>query len=330
MISTTCPVCADQFETSGATRDHAWNNHSACHYCGEQLDGNSIEQLYKHWLAAHPDDLSNVDYKRADSAVGSLTFSERLSGGGISAAVTSLTRRQFLLAGGVTAAAGVAIGETALTDDTGTSTPSNGSSDSSGGNSVVATAPVPASPNEFQYAQLGSTDAEVTVTYFASWKCPYCAQFSTSMLPELVADYVEPGDIALEFRDLAYIGGEPFLGPDAPAAGRAGLAVWNTEPALYWTFHDYVFQNQPPESEQWATADRLVQFARSAGISGTEAIRTAIQENQYEDALRATGRAASNNGVDSTPILLIDGATVTPLGNEDRTRQLIENAIGSR
>lgn len=155
------------------------------------------------------------------------------------------------------------------------------------------------------------------------------AQFSTEMLSQLVTDYVEPGTIALEFRNLAYIGGDPFLGPDAPAAGQAGLAVWNTDPASYWTFHEYVFRNQPPESDQWATAERLVEFAQAAGVSETASIRTAIQENQYDDALRATDRAASDTGVDATPTLLIDGTTVNPLGNEERTRQLIEDAAGS-
>ena len=324
MTTHTCPVCADQFETAGATRDHAWNTHNACHYCGEQLEGETDERLYSHWLAAHPDTLSRVDYKRADAAVDSLTFTERLSEGGVSAAVGGLTRRQLLLAGGGTATAALVVGGTVLTDNKGTE--SNGSTNSTGETSAVATAPIPDSPTEFRYAVMGSADAEVTVTYFGSWKCPYCAQFSTGMLSQLVTDYVDPGTITLEFRDLAYIGGEPFLGPDAPAAGQAGLAVWNAEPASYWSFHEYVFQNQPPEREQWATAEQLVEFARSAGVSKTEAVRTAIQENQYEDALRATGRAASDSGVNSTPTLLIDGTTINPLGNEDRTRRLIEDA----
>lgn len=321
------PVCAEQFETAGATRDHTWNSHNACHYCGEQLEGETDERLYRHWLVNHPDDLSRVDYKRANSVVDSLTFSERLSGGGASAAVAGLSRRQFFLAGGTTAAAGFAIGGTILTDDT--STEPDRSANSSGETSVVANKPIPASPDEFRYATMGSADAEVIVTYFGSWKCPYCAQFSTGMLSRLAADYVEQKDIALEFRDLAYIGGEPFLGPDAPTAGQAGLAVWNAEPASYWAFHDYIFQNQPPESEQWATADRLVQFARSAGVSATDAIQRAIEENQYEDALRATGRAAKDSGVKSTPTLLIDGTTINPVENEDQTRRLIEVAVGS-
>lgn len=283
--------------------------------------------MYKHWLVGHPDDLSRVDYKRADATIDSLTFTERLSEDGVSAAVGGLTRRQLLPAGGGTATAALVVGGTVLTDNTGAE--SDGSTNSTGETGAVATASIPDSPKGFRYAVMGSADAEVTVTYFGSWKCPYCAQFSTGMLLQLVTDYVEPGTIALEFRDLAYIGGEPFLGPDAPAAGQAGLAVWNAEPASYWAFHEYVFQNQPPEREQWATAERLVQFARSAGVSETDAVRTAIQETQYTDALRATAKAAENNGVTSTPTLLIDGTTINPLGNEDRTRQLIEDAVGS-
>lgn len=327
MTSHTCPVCADQFETAGATRDHTWNAHNACHYCGTEFEGDSHEQLYRHWLAAHPDELSRVDYKRADAAVDSLAFTERLSEGGVSAAVGGLTRRQLLLAGSGTTAVALVVGGSVLSNDS--SAGSDRSTNSNDETGSVGTAPIPKSPSEFQYATMGSADAEVSVSYFGSWKCPYCAQFSTGMLPQLMTEYVEPGTIALEFRNLAYIGGEPFLGPDAPAAGQAGLAVWNTAPDSYWKFHEYVFQNQPPESDQWATADRLVEFARAAGVSETEPIRTAIQETQYEDTLRATDSAAENSGVTSTPMLLIDGTTINPLGNEDRTRQLIEDAAGS-
>ena len=51
---------------------------------------------------------------------------------------------------------------------------------------------------------MGSSDAAITVTYFGSWKCPYCAQFSTNTHSQLVTDYVESGSTAIEFRNLAY------------------------------------------------------------------------------------------------------------------------------
>jgi len=193
MTAHTCPICTDQFETAGAARDHTWNVHSACHYCGEQLGDETDEQLYRHWLVAHPDDLSGVDYKRAETAVDSLTFSERLSEGGVGAAVGGLTRRQLLLGGGGAATAGLVIGATALSNNTSTE-PDDGAT-AGGDTGAVTTAPIPDSPGDFRYATMGSADADVMVTYFGSWKCPYCAQFSTEMLSQLVTDYVEPGQL---------------------------------------------------------------------------------------------------------------------------------------
>ncbi len=127
-----------------------------------------------------PTDLSRVDYKRADTAVDSPTFSERFSEGGFGAAVGGLTRRQLLLAGGGTATAGLVIGATALSNNTGTEP--DGGTNAGGDAGAVTTAPISETPGEFRYATMGSADVDATVTYFGSWKCPYCAQFSTGML----------------------------------------------------------------------------------------------------------------------------------------------------
>lgn len=306
MTATTCPICNEAFESTGTIHEHTWTVHGACHYCGEEFDSKQL--LFEHWLTSHDDELSRIDRKRAESEVESLTARDRFRQQGPGAALGSLNRRTVLIAGGTAIAGGAAIIGSGLTGTT--------TEDSTTTND-----------DEYQYAVIGSSDAEATITYFGSWKCPYCAQFSTGFLQELIADYVVPGKIAIEFRDLAYINGEPFLGPDAPAAGRAGLAVWNNDPQSYRAYHEYVFQNQPPESQQWATADRLVSFAREAGVSDPSVIRTAITEQTYEDALRATSNAAQNAGVSATPTLVIDGTTVNPLSNKDRTRRLLEDAL---
>lgn len=323
MASHTCPICDEQFRASGAVRDHAWEIHDACHYCGEQLDDE--KQLYTHWLTSHPDEITTINYKKAEAAVDSLTFTERLSNQGISAAVGGLRRRTLLLAGGTILAGGVATVATTLTK--GDDAPDNGNrnAEPESQKGPVATVSVPPSPGGHRYAVAG-TDADVTVTYLGSWKCPHCARFSTSFLPTLVRDYVEPGKITLEYRNLTYLNGEPFLGPDAPAAGRAGLAVWNDDPASYWAYHEHVMANQPSENGQWATADRLVSFAKKAGVTDSSVVRTAIQATKYEEALRATSEAATKAGVRGTPRLLVDGTTVSPF-EKDRTRRLIDEAI---
>lgn len=318
MASNTCPVCEEEFSAAGSVRDHTWDVHGACHYCGEHCEDD--QALYTHWLSAHPDDLSRVDRKRAESVVDSLTFTDRLSNQGVTAAVGGL-RRRTLLAGSAAVVGGAGLVGAILAQPGDTGSPRS-TSDAA----AIGTAPLPPSPDEHRYAVTGTGDADVTVTYFGSWKCPYCAQFSTGFLPTLVTDYVESGKIAIKFRNLTYIDGDPFLGPDAPAAARAGLAVWNHDPESYWSYHEYVLRNQPPESKRWATADRLTSFAQKAGVADPSVIRTAIQEQQYEDALRATSDAVTNAGVSGTPTLLVDGTTVSPF-KKDRTRRLIEDAI---
>lgn len=307
----TCPICAEQFDSNGGVRDHTWDHHHACHYCGEQFPEDAPQStLFKHWLTEHPDGLERVDRKRANSAVDTITFSDRLSTQGIGAAVAGLPRRYFLLAGGAVATAGIAGTGAYLTSQ-------------SDGGTATGTEPV----EGYEYATIGSDDAATTITYYGSYKCPFCASFSTGLLQELIQEYVEPGDVAIVYRNLSYFDGQAFLGPDAPNAGHAGLAVYNNEPESYLDYHEYVFENQPPESQQWATADRLTEFAREAGVSDPSVVRTAVQENRYEAALEETDSKAREVGISGTPALVIDGTVASP--GQDPVRELIENAIAN-
>ncbi len=327
MTGHNCPVCEEQFDAAGTVREHAWTTHGACHHCGDGFDDE--EALYAHWLAAHEGELTRANRKRAESAVGSPSFRDRLSSQGVGGALGGISRRSLLVATGTAAAGGAAVAGTVLLGGDGTDEPTgDGTGDGSGEVSgVVPSAPVPLAPDEHQYATTGADDPELTVTYFGSWKCPHCGRFSTGFLPTLVEDYVRPGDVAIRYRNLTYVRGGPFLGSDAPAAGNAGLAAWNADPGSYWAYHEHVFRNQPSEGRQWATADRLATFAQEAGVSSPDAVRAAVSENRYDDALRATSQAAADAGVGGTPTLVVDGTTVSPFERE-RTRTLIENALG--
>jgi protein-disulfide isomerase len=195
---------------------------------------------------------------------------------------------------------------------------------------TVSGAPVPDEPSSYDYATAGSGEAPV-VTYFGNWKCPFCADFSTGeadrpVLPlgTIVADYVESGHCSLRYRGLAYgSNGEPFLGPDAPRATRAGLAVWSVDPGTYWNYHEHVMANQPPESETWATTDRLVGFARDAGVGPVEEVRSAVEDGRFGDSVAATTEAAASAGVGGTPTLVVDGRTYSPFEPE-RTREALD------
>jgi predicted DsbA family dithiol-disulfide isomerase len=90
-----------------------------------------------------------------------------------------------------------------------------------------------------------------------------------------------------------------------------------------------VFENQPPESQQWATADRLTEFAREAGVSNPGVVRAAVEESRYSTALQETEAAAQEAGIRGTPALVVGGSSFNPLASPEQTRQAVENAIAS-
>lgn len=239
------------------------------------------------------------------------------------------TRRSFVAAAGATSLAG-------CTDFIGGGDGGNGSSPvdtSSAPEGTVTDAPIPDDPSSFTYATMG-TDGPL-VTYFANWKCPGCAQFSTGEgdvlgLGRIVQDYVSSGDVQLECRAFTYTSeGEPFLGADAPRAARAGLAVWNVDPQSYWRFHEQVMANQPPKGEKWATTDKLVEFAEQSEVENVEQVRSAVENGKYEDPVRANTDAATGyDGFNGTPSLVIDGAVYNPF-DPKKTKDALDQLTGN-
>ena len=211
------------------------------------------------------------------------------------------SRRRFLLAGGAVAATGLAgclsSGSADLPDDV--------------PDTAVTNAPIPDSPGDYDYATMGSGDRP-TVTYFGDWKCPHCATFSMEVLPTIVSEFVEPGDLALRFRAWNI-----FQNDDVRAA-RAGLAVWNVDPESYWTYHEYVMANQAgPHTKEWATTDWLTTAAEKVGVSDVDAVRSRIEDGQYGNLFTKTQNAARQLGLQGTPGLVVDGQPVQAMQSEE-------------
>jgi protein-disulfide isomerase len=186
---------------------------------------------------------------------------------------------------------------------------------------------VPLPKDRSGYARMGAPDASATATLYGNWKCPYTQEFVLTKLPKVVDEFVRPGELTLEFRALAYLSGEPFLGPDAPRAAGAGLAVWDLDPESYWSYFAHVFANQPQERHDWAQPSLLRRFAEASGVAGRAQFARALRSGSYDGLVRSTTRAAADRGINTVPRIVADGRVTAPTVDFEETRAQLRSAV---
>ena len=278
MTDFTCPICDNEFGTASTVRDHAWDVHNACHYCGEELT--ATDELHIHWLATHEDDLSRVDRKRAESEVGDLSFGNRLAHQGPVDAVTntSISRRKLLAGGAVAIAGAGGVAANGLSGSSASSRPSSGRGTTPGTTAPRATF----TTIDGEKKQLADYRGQKVMFWvFATW-CPSCKKGAQAL--QANNDTLEDVTIIALKTD----GNAGYDGPSisefaqqyAPALLDADNWVWGTlskestqvwnpqnRPDVYWLI-DKTGTIQAKTAAPAATMNRIVQFAQAENPGG--------------------------------------------------------------
>jgi protein-disulfide isomerase len=144
---------------------------------------------------------------------------------------------------------------------------------------------------------LGARAAPVTLVEYVDLQCPYCREFDTQALPELVKRFVRTGTLKVELRPLA------FIGPDS-VRGRAALLAAGKQSRLF-DFMQLVYLNQGVENTGWL--DEALVERTAASIPGLDVQRLLELANDRELASRANAfdEAARAAGVSSTPTIYV-------------------------
>lgn len=144
---------------------------------------------------------------------------------------------------------------------------------------------------------LGDPDAPVLFVEYADFQCPFCGDFANGALPELIEDYVRPGQVRLELRGLA------FIGEDSVKALRHVLAAAEQDRA--WHVAELLFANQGEENSGWVTDDLLETIGGEiAGLDVEQWLEDA-NSPAVSDAMNEAQQQASSQGVQSTPSFFV-------------------------
>ena len=159
--------------------------------------------------------------------------------------------------------------------------------------------PAPAAADVVPERVMGKAEAPITVQEFVSLTCSHCAEFYTTVLPELEKRYVDTGKVRFILRDF------PLDGPGLKAATLARCLPADQ----YYPFVNILYKNQM----QWAVAPApeqiLIQYAGMSGLSADKA-KACLANTALIDGIVAKRTEASQKyDINATPTFIVnDGA----------------------
>ncbi|MGO1487516.1 MAG: DsbA family protein [Arachnia sp.] len=142
----------------------------------------------------------------------------------------------------------------------------------------------------------GDVDAEIVMTEWSDFRCPFCSVFAEDTLP-LLQPLVDDGTLRIEFRDLAIFGDDSI---NAAAGARAA-----GEQGLFWEFSDALFVSLPNQGHPPVGDDVVTAIAEQVGVPDMDAFQAAYASSETREAVAADSAEAQGFGISGTPAFLV-------------------------
>lgn len=149
---------------------------------------------------------------------------------------------------------------------------------------------------------LGRPDAPVVMIQYEDYRCPFCAQFSEKIQPELIDRYVKSGTLRIEWRDMPIFGEQSTeVAEAARAAGQQGR---------FWQFHDAAYSVGDGNSKPDFGPGVIEDLARRAGVPDMSRFEADRADPAIAAEVARDRDEGQRLGVPSTPAFLIGGQAV--------------------
>ena len=142
----------------------------------------------------------------------------------------------------------------------------------------------------------GDVDAEIVMTEWADYRCPFCSVFTEDTLP-LLQPLIDDGTLRIEFRDLAIFGEDSI---NAAAAARAA-----GEQGLYWEFATALYESLPNEGHPPVDGDVVTTIAGQVGVPDMDKFQVDYISEETRGAVEADSAEAQSFGISGTPAFLV-------------------------
>jgi protein-disulfide isomerase len=144
---------------------------------------------------------------------------------------------------------------------------------------------------------LGDPKAPVTMVEYIDLQCPFCQQFETQVMPDIIKNYVRTNKVKVEVRVLDFIGSDSSRGRKAMIATASQNKAFNFAELLYY--------NQGTENTGWLS-DAMVGQAVSS-IPGIQVHQVLNLQSSSSVAKQAStfDKQQATDQVSGTPTLFV-------------------------
>ncbi len=167
---------------------------------------------------------------------------------------------------------------------------------------------------------MGSPEAPVIVQAWEDFVCPACRQWTSTIEPQLIDEYVKSGQVRIEFHQFP-------LSIHAPGAEMAAMAsLCANDQNAFWPYHHVLFPAQD-KGQAGFTIDALVGYADQLGLD-SRALMDCMSSQKYREQVTASGNEALSLGLNATPSIVVNGVRMNnPFDYEGEVKTAIESAL---
>ncbi|MFC8421031.1 thioredoxin domain-containing protein [Streptomyces sp. NPDC057236] len=172
---------------------------------------------------------------------------------------------------------------------------------------------------------VGKESAKATLTVWEDFRCPACKVFEQNYSPT-IHELTESGLLKVEYHLVTLI--DNGLGGTG-SRDAANAAACAQDAGKFAAYHDVLFENQPPESDDaFADDGKLIELAGKVDGLDTPAFRACVEDGTHNSWVAKSHEAFRKGGFSGTPTVMYEGRNI----NQDRSmtpekfKQMVEEA----
>jgi len=166
---------------------------------------------------------------------------------------------------------------------------------------------------------IGAVDAPVVLVYWTDMRCPFCAVFSRDTLPTLIQEYVDKGEVRVEFHDVE------FFGEDSAAAAVAARAAGKQ--GLFFEYLEAVYAAAPESGHPDMPRERLIAFAEDIGVADLAQFEADLDDPELRTATEQSTSFAQQLGVTAVPFFIAGDKALSGAQSVEAFRSFLDDAL---